>query len=137
MQLLHATEDGMSSRAVFPTNLKQKCVKEEQLASVSVLAVGDPDEWLRHGNPFPTEEMAFISFAEISENILTQYNPTVVFSPVLASNFDCIDLAILLQQVGYTGSYRAMAKDLPKPELIEREVAHICPRIDFSIVISS
>lgn len=127
----------MSSRPVLATNFRQKSVKEEQFASVSVLAVGDPDEWLRNENPFPDEGMAFLSFADISESILTQYNPTVVFSPVLASNFDCIDLAILLQQVGYTGSYRAMAKDLPKPDLIEREVAHICPRIDFSIVISS
>lgn len=127
----------MTSRPVFATKLEEKSVKEGQLTSVSVIAVGDPDEWARQGNPLPNDGMAFISFDEISENILAHYNPKVVFSPVLASNFDCIDLAILLQQVGYTGSYQAMAKDLPKPDLIEREVAHICPRIDFSIVISS
>lgn len=127
----------MSNKSAVAQKLDQKALKNEQVTTVLVLAVGDPDEWVEQGNPLPTGGMAFLSFNEVSEAMLTHYNPSVVFSPVVAPNFDCIDLAILLHNIGFSGSYRAMAKDLPKPELIEREVSHICPRLDFSIVVAN
>lgn len=111
--------------------------QSERNMTVKVLAVGDPSEWAEQGNALPGGGIAFISISDVSEELLANHAPTVVFSPVLARRFDCIELAVLLHNIGYTGSYRAMAKDLPKPELIEREVREICPRLDFKILVAN
>lgn len=127
----------MSSKPMLASDLDAGSVVSDQISSVSILAVGEPGEWTQQGNPLPSGGMAFISFNDVSEAMLAHYNPSVVFSPVLAAKFDCIELALLLHNLGFSGAYRAMAKDLPKPELIEREVSQMCPRLDFSIVIAN
>lgn len=108
--------------------------KKNPAPVVKVLAVGDPAEWKDQGNLLPSSGISFVSFSEVTEDLISQHRPRVVFSPVLARSFDCIELAILLCKHGFTGGYRAMAESLPKPELIEREVRQLCPRIDFKIV---
>ena len=109
-------------------------LRNVQQSSVSIVAVGDPVGWAEKGNPMPTEDMAFVAFPDVSEAILSLYNPKVVVSPALATAFDCIELALLLHNIGFKGAYWAVARDLPKPDLIEREVAQMCPRLDFRIV---
>lgn len=106
-------------------------------SNVSVLAVGAPEEWTRNGNALPVNgTLAFVSFSEVTDSLLQQLSPVAVVSPVLAKGFDCIDLALLLHSLNYQGSYRAAAPDLPKPKLIEAEIAQICPRLDFGIVMT-
>jgi hypothetical protein len=103
---------------------------------VSVLAVGDPAEWVRQGHALPQDSnLAFVAFEDVSEGTISHYSPTVIYSPVLSHTFDCIELALLLRNIGYAGSYRALAHDLPKPELIEREVGSMCPGLDFKIIL--
>ncbi|NNE88271.1 MAG: hypothetical protein HKN27_09370 [Silicimonas sp.] len=100
---------------------------------VSVLAVGDPEEWRRQGHDLPKDNVVFMSFDEITEATIENFSPSVIYSPVLAHAFDCIELALLLRHLGFKGEYRAMAQDLPKPDLIEREVSQMCPQLNFKI----
>lgn len=108
-----------------------------QSGKVTVLAVGDPDEWLRQGHMLPHEKMAFLAFEDISEESLRHFSPSVIFSPVLANGFDCIELTLLLRNLAFEGAYRAVAQDLPKPALIEREVSQLYPDLDFKIEIQA
>lgn len=106
--------------------------------TVAILAVGDPDEWQRQGNHIPTDGgVAFASIEEVTPELLDRLSPTYVVSPALSHRFDCIDLAQLLHRHGYRGRYRAMSKELPRPELVEREIAQICPDLDFAILVSN
>ena len=106
-----------------------------QRSRVSVLAVGESDEWTQQGHSLPRETgVVLVPFEGVTDAALKAYQPDVIYSPVLARSFDCIDLAQLLHSLEYRGSYRAVASDLPKPSVIEREIKHICPRLDFSIV---
>lgn len=107
---------------------------EARKLSVSVLAVGGPAEWTRQGSLPPTDAIAFVAYGDLSEAVLAAYAPQVIVSPTLAASFDCIELAILLQTLCYSGAYRAIAKDVPYPEIIEREVSQMCPTLDFRIV---
>lgn len=104
--------------------------------SNSILAVGEPGEWRKQGNALPNGAISFAAFTDVTSEMLEHLRPTTICSPVLANSFDCIELATLLQNLGFTGSYRAYAKSLPKPELIEREVRQICRRLDFRIFLS-
>ncbi len=106
-----------------------------RLTRVIAVAVGEPVEWSHAGNALPDGGVAFVSIEEVTEALIALHAPTVVFSPVVARRFDCIDLAMLLSQIGYQGRYRAIAKDLPRPDLIEREVRQAFPNIDFAIVL--
>ncbi|MGR3511680.1 MAG: hypothetical protein ACU0GG_02865 [Paracoccaceae bacterium] len=106
----------------------------EQTARIHTLAVGEPQEWQQQGHPLPTSGLAFVALHEVTQATLDDLQPSVVFSPLLAKNFDCIDLAVLLNGLGYSGEYRAVAVGIPKPDLIEREVRQLCPQLKFSIV---
>jgi len=107
----------------------------EQRRPVSVLAVGDPDEWSQQGHQPPRDGgLAFVSYDELSEATIEQYCPTIICSPVLARAFDCVDLAALLNNLDYSGPYRAVSKDLPRPEVIVREVKQLFPGLDFGIL---
>lgn len=56
-----------------------------------------------------------------------------VFSATISHNFDCMDIAQILYRNEFRGRYRVIAPDIPKPGLIRREVAAICPGLDFDI----
>ena len=101
---------------------------------VKIIAVGEPTEWTKKRNPLPSENVAFVSFQDITDITLDHLAPSIIYSPVLAQRFDCIELAVLLHNLGFKGEYRAVARDLPKPDLIVREVRQICPRLSFQIV---
>lgn len=102
---------------------------------VKILAIGDPDEWCQQGNPLPVGgQISFLAFQDLSEATLSHLQPSVIYSPVLARNFDCIEMAMLLEAIGFEGVYRAFSTDLPKPDVIEREVRQFCKRFTFEIV---
>ena len=74
------------------------------------------------------------AFKDLSAELLHQFEPTIVVSPVMAKGFDCKDLAEKLVRLGYAGMYRAFADHFPRPAMIEREVADAFPDLDFAIV---
>ena len=119
------------------STLAATATDEQHSSLVRALAVGDPQEWRQQGHSLPTGGLAFVAFHEVTQEMLDHWQPSVVFSPLLARNFDCIDLAVLLHGLGYSGEYRAIAIGLPKPKLIEREVCQLCPQLRFRIVEAS
>ena len=122
----------MTGKCYNAAELLANSVDKELISRVAILAVGDRGEWEHHGDPLPKGGIAFVDFHEVTETMLEHLRPSTVFSPVLARRFDCIELALLLHGLGFRGAYRAMSKDLPRPEVIERQ---ICPRLDFRIVV--
>lgn len=124
----------MPGNKISAENANSQAVGMNKLTPVSVLAVGNRAEWEMDGNSLPGSALAFAAFEDVTEAVIQEYDPAVIVSPILASNFDCIDLALLLHSLGYRGSYRAMATDLPRPELVVREVSQMCPRLDFDIL---
>lgn len=103
---------------------------------VSVLAVGDPEEWVRSGCALPSDgDIAFVAFQDIDQELLEKLTPPVIMSPLLSTGFDCIDLAEVLSGVGYEGRYRVVTKRLPKPNVVIREISQLCPKLDFDLLL--
>jgi hypothetical protein len=108
----------------------------DNLQTATVLAVGDIDEWRRHGGDLPADSrLAFTDFRSVTAELFQVMAPTLVLSPLLARGFDCIDLAQVLHAMGYRGRYRAVADLLPDPGMIRREIATICPGLDFDVIV--
>lgn len=106
-----------------------------QAKHINVLAIGNADDWVSQQREMPDpSQVAFAEFHEIDSDLLVDLGPRIVMSPLLTRSFDCIDLAQLLHKLGYTGGYRALAHNLPKPGIIIREIKLLCPGLDFDIV---
>ncbi|QMU57607.1 MAG: hypothetical protein GKR98_04960 [Boseongicola sp.] len=102
---------------------------------ITILAVGNSDEWTKLGHKLPSDDsIHFASIEQIDMDFLKQYEPSVVVSPALALGFDCIDLALALHKAKYKGQYRAVSRDLPNPKMVEAEISHLCPGLDFTIL---
>lgn len=126
----------MDGRTLSDFNVIEEALGDDQSSNVAILAVGEPQDWIKQGKVLPKGQIAFVSFAEVTGEALEHFSPAVVYSPVLAPSFDCIELALLLNQLGYEGPYRAVAQHLPKPDLIEREVRQLCRWLDFRILLA-
>lgn len=124
----------MTGKNHAPSALIGTTADTERRPFVRALAVGEPLEWQRQGHALPREGLAFIAFHEVTQVTLDYLQPGIVFSPVLAKSFDCIDLALELHRLGFSGEYRALATDLPNPGVIEREVRQLCPQLDFKLM---
>ena len=74
------------------------------------------------------------SYHEITPALLADFNPGMVVSMVVSADFDCLDLAMILQASGYAGCYRAIALELPLPTMVINEVKSLCPELDFDII---
>ncbi|MGI9395827.1 MAG: hypothetical protein ACR2OY_14365 [Boseongicola sp.] len=106
--------------------------------TVAILAVGDSEEWLRQGNSQLTEgSILFVSIEDVTSPLLDRLCPTVVISPALSHQFDCIDLAQILHSIDFKGRYRAVSAELPDPKMVQREIRHLCPGLDFAVLTSS
>jgi len=100
-----------------------------------VLTVGDPSEWDDRDRVFPDAcDMSFLQFDKFDEETLRHYRPHSIYSQVLTPNFDCIELATLLESLAFEGTYKAFGRNLPKPKLVEREVRQTCPNLNFEVV---
>ncbi|MEO0692226.1 MAG: hypothetical protein AAFY90_05045 [Pseudomonadota bacterium] len=100
-----------------------------------ILAVGDVAQWQTSGNPVPASaDLRFCNFVDLEREFLQVVSPEVILTPVVADQFDCADVALRLDTLGYTGSLRALGNGMPKPEMIEREIKSLCPTLDFALV---
>ncbi|MFT6452991.1 MAG: hypothetical protein ACJA06_002500 [Halocynthiibacter sp.] len=98
----------------------------------NILAVGELDTWIGAGKmPLRNSKIALAEFYEVGPDLLMMLKPDYVVSPTLCRSFDCMDLASILQASGFRGKYRALAYNLPNPEIIRREVSALCTDLDF------
>lgn len=95
-------------------------------------------DWVSAGKPLPQDPtLKYVELDEISDDLLTQFAPEVVLSPLVGKGFDAIDVAVRLTSCGYKGRLRATSPDLPNPKIVAKEIRSICPGIDFDLLILS
>lgn len=101
----------------------------------AVLAVGDTGAWSGQGRGMAADRrIVFADFHDVSRELLDDVVPHLVLSPILARNFDCVDLAQLLARFRFAGRYRAVGPPLPNPKIITREIRSLVPMLDFDVL---
>lgn len=110
----------------------------ETAVSPKTLVIGMVTDWVSAGKPLPQDPtLKYVELDEISDDLLTQFAPEVVLSPLVGKGFDAIDVAVRLTSCGYKGRLRATSPDLPNPKIVAKEIRSICPGIDFDLLILS
>jgi hypothetical protein len=99
-----------------------------------ILVIGNLRNWEREGRPVPElEGFRFASFADLDQEHLADPVPDVVLSALMGENFDAIDVARRLAELGYAGRYRALSNAIPSTETIREEIREVAPDLDFDL----
>ncbi|KAA9009184.1 hypothetical protein [Histidinibacterium aquaticum] len=85
-------------------------------------------------DPGALDGFHFCDFTDLDAGVIEGATPEIVISPLFGPNFDAMELARKLNGLGYSGSYRALSEELPRTDLIKREVRAAAPGIDFDIL---
>lgn len=108
------------------------------LDKLRILAVGPVSQWQGSGRSLSAHsQIGYADFEDVTFELLDMMRPDVVMSPVLCPQFDCLDLAQVLDGCGFTGRYRVFGNDLPAPEIIRREIMGHYPGLDFGLMTSN
>ena len=101
---------------------------------IVVLAVGDVFSIrTRIDADLAGDRTAFAEFSEVTSDLMEALRPQVVVSSVLGRNFDCVDLAERLSEIGFDGSYRLIAHGMPEPDLVRREIESLFPDLQVEL----
>jgi len=100
-----------------------------------ILVVGDIDQWIASGRDLPRiAQTRFCAFSELTAVLLAELQPDIILCPLLAENFDVLDIVAVLDFFEFPGRIRALAPPFPNPEIITREVKVEFPSLDFDII---
>ncbi len=106
-----------------------------EVAHQNVLVVADLIRWQDQGRTLPvSQNLRFIDFAELTAELVAQFSPDIILSPLVETTFDVVDVACLLAQMGYEGPYRAVSDALPNARAVSLEIRTSAPSVDFDIV---
>jgi len=104
--------------------------------SLRTLIVGDIDRWSAAGRTtLDFENYAFCNHLELTTDLLRNFSPEIILSPLLGDAFDVLDIAAILRRLGYRGRYRAISPYVPNANVIVAEVASVAPAIDFDLFV--
>lgn len=103
--------------------------------SLRVLAVGPAPAGRERDGVRTLPGTRFVDFDELTPELLELHQPDVVLSPLVTQGFDCVELAHRLVNGGFGGRYRAFAGDLPRPDLVTREIRTSFPGLDFDLLV--
>lgn len=123
------TPDGME-----PLSRNITAFDRTQTDAPVMLVVGDLDGWRRAGRGVPSlPGCHFVGFADVTAATLARVAPDVVLSALFAADFDALELARRLADLGFRGRYRALAAGLPSPGVIRAEIAAAAAEVDFDL----
>ncbi|WP_417807743.1 hypothetical protein [Thioclava sp.] len=77
--------------------------------------------------------LTVVQWDSITTDLLGSVAPEIILAPLLSTRFDILDLARLLNTLGYRGALRAYCAPLPNTKVIRSEVKAEFPNLDFTI----
>ncbi|ARE38433.1 hypothetical protein RGUI_0292 [Rhodovulum sp. P5] len=89
------------------------------------------------GTRFSAERCENVPFALLHAALSCVPNAEYVVSPLFGEDFDAMDLAIELANVGYKGRYLVMTPFLPDPAIILCEIRANCPGVAVELIPAS
>ena len=78
--------------------------------------------------------MIYCRFPTISPEFVRRIEPDCIFSPIVARQFDIVDLVRLLDRCDYRGSVVAVTDPLPEPTMVLSELRRFNRRLDMSLL---
>ena len=127
--------DGERDRAAEWSRVKGTS-DENSTADRTILAIGDVSTWQQAGIlSGQSLKIAIAEFADLDSDLLALISPDIILSPMVASGFDCLDLAKLLCSLNFRGRYRIITDQLSRPQVLRDEVRFYCPGLDIDVIV--
>lgn len=100
-----------------------------------ILVIGNLDRWRAGNRVLPDlDGFHFTCLAGVTAELIDTVRPDVVLSALFDPQEDAMEIALHLASLGFAGRYRALATDLPRPEVISRDVRTAVPGLDFDVL---
>ncbi|MEC7760541.1 MAG: hypothetical protein VX874_01355 [Pseudomonadota bacterium] len=109
--------------------------KKTDADTLRVLAVGSSHAANTNQATSSLPGARFVDFDSLTREVMDLHQPDVVLSPLMSSDFDCVEVAHRLVSNGFGGRYRAFAEDIPRPDLVRREICRSFPGLDFDLLV--
>jgi hypothetical protein len=95
-----------------------------------------PDCIMQRALPHIAEvrEMASVHLHDLAAYLHLHPPPHAILSPLFWTGGDGMETARLLHRSRFPNPYRILAPDLPRPELVLREIRLNCPSLDIDLV---
>lgn len=114
--------------ASFPDALKS--------LSQNTMVIGDLARWKAEGRAHQSlEEFTFVDIDDLNADIVNEHEPDIILSPLVGDDFDAVDVAVRLIELGFRGRYRAISDNLPDADLIRAEIRAFAPQLDFDLLL--
>lgn len=100
------------------------------------VVIGDLDRWKAQGRDIPSlEGFQFVDIGNLKTVFEGDKQPDIILSPLVADDFDAVDVAIKLIELRFKGRYRVITHDMPDAALIRQEVRSFAPQLDFDLLL--
>ena len=99
------------------------------------LVIGDMAEWKNRGRQVPSiEGYMFVDASNLCASLLYDLSPMIVVSALVGTDFDAVEIARKLGQLGFAGAYRVVTHDLPDVALVTAELRNAVPNLDVDVI---
>lgn len=116
---------------VQPASLRQDPARDTARERRRILAVEvgrfgpglDPDDLVIH-----------TQLRHVSMQMLAEVRPDIVIGPLIAADWDIVDLCQRISRCGYQGRILALTRPLPRADLVAGEVGALFPHLEFGLL---
>jgi len=107
----------------------------EELANAGSVLLIEASQAMSLLNPRPGVQTVVITHRRLlSANMLQTVRPDVVVAPLIAPQWDLVELGETLRAYGYRGTVHALTRPLPCGELILGELSGLYPDLAFRLL---
>jgi len=120
----------------FAQNVETKqCASTEERMTVRTLVIGNISRWNAEGRVTVSfDQVRYTEIHGLTESTLECAAPDIILSPLVGDDFDVMEVAIRLSELGYKGRYRAISQNIPNADMIRTEVRDHAPELDFDLL---
>ena len=122
--------------AKFAPNVElNPCASTSDQLTGPTLVIGNISRWNAEGRVTVSfDQVRFTDMKGLTADILQCASPDIIFSPLVGDDFDVMEVATRLSELGYKGRYRAISQNVPNIDMIRNEVRTHAPELDFDLL---
>jgi hypothetical protein len=122
-----------SNRLTAPAPLRTD--SREELANAGSVLLIEATQALSMLAPRPGVQTVVITHRRLlSAGMLQTVRPEIIVAPLIAPEWDLVDLGAALESFGYRGTVHALTRPLPRGELILGELSALYARLTFRLL---
>jgi len=113
----------------------RQCAAAKEETTGRTLVIGNLSRWNAEGRVTVSfDQVRFVEIHDLTTGNLQCIAPDIILSPLMGDDFDVMEVALRLIELGYKGRYRAISLDFPNADMIRTEVRSHAPELDFDLL---